>query len=221
MIESNKGKDIIGCFSTFAIGSTSALPTEQHNTTIGTTGGNGKTFLYRALLATIRSKGLIALATVTSGVAASILPGGRTAHSRFKISINIDEQFSCNISKQSSLAFLIRDAKLIVWDEVVVMRMTLHCQGCAGKVKKSLSKLEVMLGRSKQANTCRHAAAPQADTRVRFHSVPTEANGPITPATYSYVAFINAIKVVSPPDEFIPDQAAAASPPTPFNGLSE
>ncbi|XP_019228698.1 PREDICTED: ATP-dependent DNA helicase PIF4-like [Nicotiana attenuata] len=81
-------------------------------------GGTGKTFLYRALLATIRSKGYIALATATSGVAASILPGGRTARSRFKIPIDIDENFSCNISKQSSTASLIRDAKLIVWDEV-------------------------------------------------------------------------------------------------------
>ncbi|KAL3368397.1 hypothetical protein AABB24_009320 [Solanum stoloniferum] len=61
-------------------------------------GGSGKTFLYRALLATVRSKGFIALATATSGVAASIFPGGRTAHSRFKIPINIDEQFSCNIN---------------------------------------------------------------------------------------------------------------------------
>nr|XP_016452982.1 PREDICTED: uncharacterized protein LOC107777468 [Nicotiana tabacum] len=57
-------------------------------------------------------------ATATSGVAAAIFPGGRTAHSRFKIPIDIDENFSCNISKQSSTAGLIRDAKLIVWDEV-------------------------------------------------------------------------------------------------------
>ncbi|XP_019265174.1 PREDICTED: uncharacterized protein LOC109242775 [Nicotiana attenuata] len=61
--------------------------------------------------------GYIALATTTSGVTASILPGGRTAHSRFKIPIDIDENVSCNISKQSALASLIRDAKLIVWDE--------------------------------------------------------------------------------------------------------
>nr|XP_016471553.1 PREDICTED: uncharacterized protein LOC107793670 isoform X1 [Nicotiana tabacum]XP_016471558.1 PREDICTED: uncharacterized protein LOC107793670 isoform X1 [Nicotiana tabacum]XP_016471563.1 PREDICTED: uncharacterized protein LOC107793670 isoform X1 [Nicotiana tabacum]XP_016471572.1 PREDICTED: uncharacterized protein LOC107793670 isoform X1 [Nicotiana tabacum]XP_016471583.1 PREDICTED: uncharacterized protein LOC107793670 isoform X1 [Nicotiana tabacum]XP_016471591.1 PREDICTED: uncharacterized pro len=80
-------------------------------------GGTGKTFLYRALLATVRSMGYIALATATSGVAASILPGGRTAHSRFKIPIDINENVSCNISKQSALASLIRDAKLIVWDE--------------------------------------------------------------------------------------------------------
>ncbi|XP_009800704.1 uncharacterized protein [Nicotiana sylvestris] len=81
-------------------------------------GGSGKRFLYCALLATVRSKGFVALATTTSGVAASILPEGRTVHSRFKFPINIDEKFSCNISKQSSLAPLIRDAKLIVWDEV-------------------------------------------------------------------------------------------------------
>nr|XP_016481825.1 PREDICTED: ATP-dependent DNA helicase pif1-like [Nicotiana tabacum]XP_016481826.1 PREDICTED: ATP-dependent DNA helicase pif1-like [Nicotiana tabacum]XP_016481827.1 PREDICTED: ATP-dependent DNA helicase pif1-like [Nicotiana tabacum]XP_016481828.1 PREDICTED: ATP-dependent DNA helicase pif1-like [Nicotiana tabacum]XP_016481829.1 PREDICTED: ATP-dependent DNA helicase pif1-like [Nicotiana tabacum]XP_016481830.1 PREDICTED: ATP-dependent DNA helicase pif1-like [Nicotiana tabacum]XP_016481831.1 PR len=80
-------------------------------------GGTGKTFLYRALLATIRSQGFIALATATSGVAASILPGGRTAHSRFKMPIDIDDNFRCNISKQSLLVCLIRDVKLIVWDE--------------------------------------------------------------------------------------------------------
>ncbi|XP_075103460.1 uncharacterized protein LOC142178040 [Nicotiana tabacum] len=78
----------------------------------------GKTFLYRALLATVRSKGYIALATATSGVAASILPGGRTAHSCFQIPINTDDNVTCNISKQSSLACLIQDTKLIIWDEV-------------------------------------------------------------------------------------------------------
>ncbi|XP_009761464.1 uncharacterized protein LOC107792386 [Nicotiana tabacum] len=81
-------------------------------------GGTGKIFLYHALLATVRSKGYIALATTTSGVAASILPGGRTAHSHFKIPINTDDNVSYNISKQSSLAYLIQDAKLIIWDEV-------------------------------------------------------------------------------------------------------
>ncbi|KAG5590630.1 hypothetical protein H5410_041144 [Solanum commersonii] len=80
-------------------------------------GGTGKGFFYRSLLATIRSKGFVALATASSGVATSILPGGRTTHSRFKIPINVDENIGCNVSKQSSLACLIRDAKLIVEDE--------------------------------------------------------------------------------------------------------
>ncbi|KAL7203179.1 hypothetical protein ACSBR2_016477 [Camellia fascicularis] len=45
-------------------------------------GGTGKTFLYKALLAAVRSKHYIALATASSEVAVTILPGGRTAHSR-------------------------------------------------------------------------------------------------------------------------------------------
>ncbi|KAK9053704.1 hypothetical protein SSX86_024778 [Deinandra increscens subsp. villosa] len=48
-------------------------------------GGTGKTVVYKSLLAEVRSRGLIALATTSSGVAANNLPGGRTTHSRFKI----------------------------------------------------------------------------------------------------------------------------------------
>ncbi|CAI9294365.1 unnamed protein product [Lactuca saligna] len=80
-------------------------------------GGTGKTFLYRALLAKIRSEGHVALATATSGIATSLLPGGRTAHSRFKIPLDAVEGFVCKVSKQSSLAVLIRICKLIIWDE--------------------------------------------------------------------------------------------------------
>jgi hypothetical protein len=53
--------------------------------------GTGKTYLYKALLAKIRSQNKIAVAIATSGVAASILPGGRTAHSRFKIPLTIED----------------------------------------------------------------------------------------------------------------------------------
>ncbi|XP_073120373.1 uncharacterized protein [Henckelia pumila] len=77
-------------------------------------GGTGKTFLYRALLATIRSQGLIALATATSGVAASIFPGGRTAHSRFKIPIDLHANSYCSISKQGVLAQLLRHANSLL-----------------------------------------------------------------------------------------------------------
>ncbi|KAJ9558517.1 hypothetical protein OSB04_013131 [Centaurea solstitialis] len=80
-------------------------------------GGTGKTFLYKALLAEVRSRGLIALATATSGVAANNMPGGRTAHSRFKIPINLDNNSLCNVRQQSGTAQLLRDATLIIWDE--------------------------------------------------------------------------------------------------------
>ncbi|KAG6670583.1 hypothetical protein I3843_Q054100 [Carya illinoinensis] len=85
-------------------------------------GGTGKTFLYRALLATVRSRKLVALATASSGVAASILPGGRTAHSRFKLPLDTDERNTCCVSKQSALANLLRATKLIIWDEAPMTR---------------------------------------------------------------------------------------------------
>jgi ATP-dependent DNA helicase PIF1 len=80
-------------------------------------GGTGKTFLYRALLGTVRSQEKIVVATATSGVAASIMPGGRTAHSRFKIPLNIDEGGYCNFTKQSGTAKLLCEVSLILWDE--------------------------------------------------------------------------------------------------------
>ncbi|GJZ81677.1 helicase-like protein [Tanacetum coccineum] len=64
-------------------------------------GGTGKTFLYKALLATFHSRGLIALATASSGAAANNMTGGRTAHPRFKIPINVTTNLICNIKKQS------------------------------------------------------------------------------------------------------------------------
>ena len=79
--------------------------------------GIRKTYLYLALLATTKSRGMIAIATTTSGVAYSIMPGGRTSHSRFKIPINANESSFCNINKQIGIAELLRKAKLIIWDE--------------------------------------------------------------------------------------------------------
>ncbi|PWZ25377.1 ATP-dependent DNA helicase PIF1 [Zea mays] len=80
-------------------------------------GGTGKTYLYRVLLATLRSQNKIVVATTTSGVAASIMPGGRTAHSRFKIPLTIDDGVVCSFTKQSGTAELLRKASLIIWDE--------------------------------------------------------------------------------------------------------
>jgi hypothetical protein len=67
-------------------------------------GRTGKTYLYRALLATIRSQKKIVVATSTSGVAASIMPSGRTAHSHFKVPLTIDDGTICSFTKQVVLA---------------------------------------------------------------------------------------------------------------------
>jgi hypothetical protein len=85
-------------------------------------GGTRKTYLYRALLAAIRSQKKIVVATTTSGVAASIMPGGRTAHSRFKVPLTIDDGTICSFMKQSGIGKLLRTASLIIWDEVTMMK---------------------------------------------------------------------------------------------------
>ena len=54
-------------------------------------GGTGKTFLYNILLSSVRANRGIALAVASSGIAALLLEGGRTAHSRFQIPIRINK----------------------------------------------------------------------------------------------------------------------------------
>jgi ATP-dependent DNA helicase PIF1 len=80
-------------------------------------GGTGKTFLYRALIAKLRSQDKLAVATATSGVAAAIMPSGRMAHSHFKIPLTLQEGGCCSFTKQSGTAKLLQQATLIIWDE--------------------------------------------------------------------------------------------------------
>jgi ATP-dependent DNA helicase PIF1 len=72
---------------------------------------------YRALLGTVRRQNKLAVATATSSVAASIMPGERTAHSRFKIPLTLDDSCCCSFTKQSGTAKLLQSASLIIWDE--------------------------------------------------------------------------------------------------------
>ena len=87
---------------------------------INAPGGYGKTFLIETLLSHVRGMGLIALAVASSGIAAELLEGGRTAHSRFKIPIPVHENSTCNISHQMAEAKLIERTSLIIWDEIMM-----------------------------------------------------------------------------------------------------
>ncbi|XP_063987756.1 uncharacterized protein LOC135167948 [Diachasmimorpha longicaudata] len=95
-------------------------------------GGTGKTFLISLILATIRTQNKIALALASSGIAATLLEGGRTAHSALKLPLNMqsNETPTCNVSKNSAMAKVLQQCKLIVWDE------------CTMAHKKSLEALD-------------------------------------------------------------------------------
>ncbi|UYV72409.1 hypothetical protein LAZ67_9002987 [Cordylochernes scorpioides] len=82
-------------------------------------GGTGKTFLLNLILAEIRMKHEIALAVASSGIAATLLDGGRTAHSAFKLplNLNIADVPLCNIGKTSGMATVLKTCQIIIWDE--------------------------------------------------------------------------------------------------------
>ncbi|XP_071704160.1 uncharacterized protein [Rutidosis leptorrhynchoides] len=80
-------------------------------------GGTGKTFLYNTILAKLRSERMIVLAVASSGIASLLLPGGRTAHSRFVIPLELMENSTCGIKQNTHLVALMQEVRLIIWDE--------------------------------------------------------------------------------------------------------
>ncbi|CAN1242488.1 ATP-dependent DNA helicase PIF1 [Linum perenne] len=80
-------------------------------------GGTGKTYLYNCIVSKVRSRGQVALVVASSGIAATLLPDGVTAHSRFKIPLDVDHSSTCNVKKGTTLSELLKIATLIVWDE--------------------------------------------------------------------------------------------------------
>ena len=78
-------------------------------------GGCGKTHVLNLVLKTVRSMGLIAIAVATSGIAALLLQGGSTAHSRFGISLEIGG--TSTLRMRSERVHIIQMAKVIIWDE--------------------------------------------------------------------------------------------------------
>ena len=83
-------------------------------------------------MATIRSQNGIAIALSSSSIAATLLDGGRTAHSALKLPLKmqINETPTCNLSRNCAMAEVLQQTILIVWDE------------CTMAHKKSLEALD-------------------------------------------------------------------------------
>ncbi len=87
-------------------------------------GGIGKTFVWTTLLSYLQGQGKIVLIVASSGIASFLFLGDRTAHSRFKIQIDLHDELTSNITQQMKVAELVRKGNLIIWDEAPM----LHCQ---------------------------------------------------------------------------------------------
>ncbi|GBP39662.1 ATP-dependent DNA helicase pif1 [Eumeta japonica] len=77
----------------------------------------------------------IALAVTSSGIASTLLDGGRSAHSALKLPLNLNltETPTCNIGKNSGMGKVLKTCKIIIWDE------------CTMAHKKSLEALDKTL----------------------------------------------------------------------------
>ena len=83
-------------------------------------GGTGKTYLWNCIVGYLRAQQRIVLTVASSGVASLLLPGGRTAHSRFKIPCDLDDASVCDIRRGTMLSELIEEACLVIWDEALM-----------------------------------------------------------------------------------------------------
>jgi hypothetical protein len=61
------------------------------------------------------------LVVASSRIASLLLLGGRIAHSRFKILIDLHDELTCNITQQMKVIELVRKVNLIIWDEASMM----------------------------------------------------------------------------------------------------
>jgi hypothetical protein len=80
-------------------------------------GGAGNTYLWKAITTKIRSQRKIVITVASCGIAALLLEGGRTTHSRFHIPLTNTDESTCEIKQGSDLGALIKKTSLIIWDE--------------------------------------------------------------------------------------------------------
>lgn len=84
-------------------------------------GGSGKTYLYSTLLYYIRGKRKVVLPFATTGIAATLLEGGRTVHSGFKLPVPILDTSVSSMRTDSLEAANLREAQLIIIDEITML----------------------------------------------------------------------------------------------------
>ncbi|GBP36694.1 ATP-dependent DNA helicase pif1 [Eumeta japonica] len=84
--------------------------------------GTGKTFLINLILAEFRANKVIVLVLASSGIAPTVMDGGRIAHSAFKLPLNIaDYELPVgDITKSSAREQILKQCKAITWDESTI-----------------------------------------------------------------------------------------------------
>ncbi|XP_023312434.1 uncharacterized protein LOC108916109, partial [Anoplophora glabripennis] len=80
--------------------------------------GSGKSYLFQTIITKLRGEGLPVLVTSPTGIAASLLKGGRTLHSTFKLPFDINETTTSGVTPRSAEGRYLATAPLLIIDEI-------------------------------------------------------------------------------------------------------
>ncbi|GBO14854.1 hypothetical protein AVEN_9060-1, partial [Araneus ventricosus] len=104
----------------------------------------GKTFVYSTLLHAVGEKGDQAIPISSTGIAATLLCGGRTAHLIFKIPPTLNTTSTCSVKPNTSEAKMLLDVKLSVSDEAPMAHV--HVFPTVDRLLKDLTKFSEPFG---------------------------------------------------------------------------
>lgn len=83
-------------------------------------GGTGKTYTYNTLIQLICGRGGKVITVASTGIAATLLKNGRTAHSCFKIPVSALQNSVSLMPVNSPAANELRQSNLIIWYEATM-----------------------------------------------------------------------------------------------------
>ena len=80
-------------------------------------GGSGKTYLYKTLYYLVKGRSKVVNTMAFTGIAATLLPEGKTVHKTFGLSVPLFSDSCSNITAQSEEGKILKNVDLFIWDE--------------------------------------------------------------------------------------------------------
>jgi hypothetical protein len=107
-------------------------------------GGSGKTMLYNTLISYCKVNAIRVASCAWTGIASTLLDGGRTCHNVFKLPVPIVETSVCHVSPTSSHADYLRDTALFIVDEASMIPC--HALRAIDRMLRDISGNDVLFG---------------------------------------------------------------------------
>jgi hypothetical protein len=107
-------------------------------------GGSGKTMVYNTLIAYFRSQVVHVAPSAWTGIAGTLLTGGRTCHSLFKLPVPILDTSVCHVSPTSTHATYLRSITMFIIDEASMVPV--HALSAIDNMLRDISGQDVPFG---------------------------------------------------------------------------